>query len=457
LAHPCFHRHHLKAMLILVLLLNSGCAGRAAQTPASETKATNPTNTPHKTSTAKPPTLPPPSPTSPPPTAYPLPTITASSDQPASHTVCAVGCGFRTIQAAVDAPGTSEGSIIEIRDPIHNEAGIVINKDLTIRGLGVEETIIQAGESYEGAPDRVFYIDQNTTVTLEAMTIQHGNPAVQEEKGGGIRNFGSLTIRNCVIRDNAANGGGGISNSGNLTIVDSTIEGNTADGSGALGLECGNGGGIQCGSGVLLLLNSTVSGNQGGVKGRARGGGIMVGCNCQAVVINSTISNNRASRVGGRTFSGGNSYGGGIYVAGELQLINSTISGNRATEKGGGIYVAKRLDFMNTIIANNIGKGGDCVLSKSEDDDNVRIGMNLYNLVEDGTCAPQFEGDPMLGSLTDNGGFTLTNALRAGSLAIDAIPLEYCLLSTDQRGEERPALQGTDVLSCDIGSFEFQD
>ena len=388
--------------------------------------------------------------------AQPLPTSITSSDQPASHTVCASGCAFRTIQAAIDSTETGSGAIIEIRDLVHTEAGIVIHKDVTIRGLGVGETIVQAGESPEEAPDRVFLIERDTTAILESMTIQHGNPAVQKENGGGIRNFGSLTIRNCVIRSNIANGGGGISNSGDLTIVNSTLKGNTADGGGALGLECGNGGGIQCGSGVLLVLNSTISGNQGGVKGRARGGGIMVGCNCQAVIVNSTISNNRASREGGRTFPHGNSYGGGIYVAGELQLINSTISGNYATERGSGIFVRGRLDFRNTIIANNSGKGDDCEISRREDGDDIGIGTNLYNLVEDGACAPQFKGDPMLGSLTDNGGLTETNALRIGSIAIDAIPAAYCPLSVDQRGEERPAPYGLEPLFCDIGAFEFQ-
>jgi uncharacterized repeat protein (TIGR01451 family) len=51
--------------------------------------------------------------------------------------------------------------------------------------------------------------------------------------------------------------------------------------------------------------------------------------------------------------------------------------------------------------------------------------------------------------LDDNGGGTWTHALDPGSPAIDAIPVQYCSVATDQRGASRP--QG---LACDIGAHE---
>jgi hypothetical protein len=49
--------------------------------------------------------------------------------------------------------------------------------------------------------------------------------------GGGIANFGTLTIRDCAVSGNAATGvnteGGGIANYAALTIRDSTLLGNT--------------------------------------------------------------------------------------------------------------------------------------------------------------------------------------------------------------------------------------
>jgi hypothetical protein len=62
-----------------------------------------------------------------------------------------------------------------------------------------------------------------------------------------------------------------------------------------------------------------------------------------------------------------------------------------------------------------------------------------------------------LGPLHDNGGPTETHALLPGSAAIDQIPEADCVdgdgepLTTDQRGEPRPAGDG-----CDVGAFEVQ-
>jgi hypothetical protein len=351
---------------------------------------------------------------------------------------------------------TSDGVIIEIQDSLHTEAGITIQKDVTIRGREVRGTVVQAHMNSNQAADRVFLIERGASVVLEGMIIQHGKPASEEDKGGGIRNFGTLTLQNCIVRDNRANGGGGIGNSGDLTLIDSSVLGNVANGIGPMGQECGNGGGIQCGSVTLMLINSTVSGNQAGYKGRARGGGLHVGCGCKAIVINSTISGNRASRESGRAYASGHSHGGGIYVAGELQLISSTVSRNRADGEGGGIFVGQRMEYIYTIVANNTGSGGNCVAMGSDAETRAqRIGTNIGNLVEDGSCGSAFTGDPMLGALADNGGVTKTHALMQESPAIDALPSAHCYLSIDQRGLPRPAASD-DGGFCDIGAFEYQ-
>jgi hypothetical protein len=301
----------------------------------------------------------------------------------------------------------------------------------------------------------VFWVERGVTAVFEALTIRHGRPADEDENGGGIRNFGTLTLINCTVSDNRANGGGGISNSGDLTLIDSTVKDNLADGIAPMGVECGNGGGIQCGSGTLMLLNSTLSGNQAGFKGRARGGGAHIGCGCRAVMINSTISNNEASRESGREYAHGHGHGGGVYVAGELQLINSTISDNRASGEGGGIFVGKRLDYSNTIVANNSGRGADCVVI---DPDAIAdmIGMSIYNWVEDGGCGAAYAGNPMLGPLADNGGSSETHALLPGSPAIDVVPADYCTLAFDQRSQPRPASVSGGPTLCDVGAFEYQ-
>jgi predicted outer membrane repeat protein len=386
-----------------------------------------------------------PSPTATPvrPTATPMPPT--ATPLPATDTVCAAGCDFATIQAAIDDAGTANGAIIEITDPIHTEAGIVVNKDVTIRGLGAEDTIVQAHEIAGEALDRVFLVEEGANLILEGMTIRHGKPSI-EEHGGGIMNHGTLTLRDCAVSDNIAIGGGGICNSGALKLVNSSVSNNAAVDTAPPGIfACGGGGGIRSGKGTLALINSTVSGNQAGTRYRGAGGGIRIGCGCTAVFTNSTISDNSSVHSGG-----------GISVVGTLQLVNCTISNNTTIGKGEGICVQGRLDYENTLIANNPGNGGDCAIGKDAYGKRGTIGGNSNNLVGDGSCDSDHSGDPMLGPLTDNGGATWTHALLPGSPAIDAIPVISCTVPTDQRGVPRPVVQTSPDTPCDIGAFEWR-
>jgi hypothetical protein len=67
------------------------------------------------------------------------------------------------------------------------------------------------------------------------------------------------------------------------------------------------------------------------------------------------------------------------------------------------------------------------------------------------TCTYILTTDPLLGPLVNNGGFTQTMALSAGSSAIDTGNDATCA-STDQRGVARP--QGA---HCDMGAYEWVD
>ncbi|MCP4543245.1 MAG: SUMF1/EgtB/PvdO family nonheme iron enzyme [Chloroflexi bacterium] len=440
---------------IAALLVLTGCVTPSPSTvpptatsvPATATllpPTKTPTNTPiPPTETPTPtPTLIPPTPTPIPPTATPM---------PATDTVCVSGCDFTTIQAAIDDAGTKVGAIIEIVDPVHTEAGIVVNKDVTIRGLGAADTIVQA---HDQTPDetleRVFFIEEGTAVLLERVTIRHGRPSRREECGGGIVNHGTLTLKNSVVSDNASNDGAGICNWGALTLINSTVSDNTADGIAPPGYESGDGGGIKCARGTLTLIRSTISDNKSENTtlhfNGGSGGGVIVHPDCTAVFTNTTISNNRAASIGG-----------GVYNGGTLSLVNCTISDNRASDECGGVYVRGHLDYVNTIIAGNAGKGGSCVIGGPGGyQGQGSIGTNSNNLVGGGGCDSDYSDDPMLGPLVDNGGSTLTHALLPGSLAIDAISAISCTLPTDQREGLRPITQTSPDTPCDIGAFELQ-
>lgn len=105
---------------------------------------------------------------------------------------------------------------------------LIIDKNLTIDGTG--HTIVLDGNNNW----RVLQINYLKTVTLDHLTIRNGYMA--EDQGGGIYNYGILTINDCNFSGNTANKGGGLFNfwAGEVTISKSTFSGNTA----------GDGGGI---------------------------------------------------------------------------------------------------------------------------------------------------------------------------------------------------------------------
>jgi hypothetical protein len=94
--------------------------------------------------------------------------------------------------------------------------------------------------------------------------------------------------------------------------------------------------------------------------------------------------------------------------------------------------VAGTLALKNSIVA-----GGGCSAGIADGGGNVQATSGL--------CAAGFAtGDPALGVLEDNGGWTTTHALGDGSAALGAAT--GCL-PTDQRGVARPA-------TCDAGAFQ---
>lgn len=382
--------------------------------------------------------------------ASPTPLPPTPTPRPATHSICAAGCDYTTIQAALDDPDLGDDAVIEIRDPIHTEAGIIVNQPIAIRGHGTDVTILQAHEQREAAPERILLIEEGAEAQIENISLRHGVPSNSEECGGAIMNHGILTLTRVVVRDNNANAGGGICNRGELILIDSSVSYNIANGIGPAGYTCGAGGGIKCERGTLTLVNSLVSGNQSMDADPFRevgvGGGVHIACNCSATFTNSTISGNRSVKLGG-----------GIFVHGNLTLVNCTITDNITKGDAGGVYISGHLDFTNTIIADNSGKGGSCIVGgpggyKGEGS----IGENSNNLVRGGNCSPAFSENPLLGPLDDNGGATMTHALLPGSPAIDAIPASSCTLPTDQRGAPRPVIVDSAETSCDIGAFEVQ-
>ncbi len=125
------------------------------------------------------------------------------------HRVCADGSmDYTTISAAIHA--AENGDIIDIYGTITGDGvpthGIIINKNLIIRGQGVEQTIVQASSQVadENINQHIFTITPGSTIILQDLTVRHGYVHGEDvnEKGAGIKNYGFLVVTNCKVHNN---------------------------------------------------------------------------------------------------------------------------------------------------------------------------------------------------------------------------------------------------------------
>jgi hypothetical protein len=254
----------------------------------------------------------------------------------------------------------------------------------TYTGAGDEVVLLNKSVSLSGGWDNTFTIQDDTstihgedtrrgirvssgvTATLEFFTVQNGFSG----DGGGIGNFGILTLNSCNVSGNytAGTGGGIYVNSGSLTLNNSAVSGNWADWTGGAGIAIVNN------DSALILNNCTVSGNTS--SGPGGGGGIRI-VEGTATLTNSIVSSNTARYGGGVLIERGtltlnnsavnsnetteNVGGGGIWTERTtLILNNSTVSGNTDSVRGGGIYVTGGTVALNSsTISSNTVTGND--------------------------------------------------------------------------------------------------
>ncbi len=140
-----------------------------------------------------------------------------------------------------------------------------ITSALALIGAGMEKTIIEHDGEDEDIdqfgrgkrpPFRILHVEENGHLIMEDLTIQKGWLSDSPGNGGGLSNYGEVTVKNSAVLNNAAAafgvGGGGIYNRGVLSVLNSRIEGNIAD-------NANGGAGIYNDSeGILTMLASWV-------------------------------------------------------------------------------------------------------------------------------------------------------------------------------------------------------
>jgi CSLREA domain-containing protein len=246
-----------------------------------------------------------------------------------------------------------------------------LTSSLSITGPG-PEVLTVSGDGKSTVFDVTDFSTTTTrNVTISGLTITGGSAVT----GGGIGNVENLTIQNCTIDDNDAsvegggvfNGGlgtmlvqnstitgtlfefatkqgGGISNYGNLTVENSTIAGNYA-------VERG-GGLYNAESGILTLRNATLRGNVVGnasVSGEAGA----IHSSGQLSIEESDVSGNSAI---GQSATSGSPPGGSVGAIsnyGIMSINNTTINDNFAGQSTGALSNSGTISIRNSVIAQN--------------------------------------------------------------------------------------------------------
>lgn len=275
-----------------------------------------------------------------------------------------------------------------------------------------------AGGTITFAADLTIYLSSTLTID-KSLTIDGSGVEVvisgdsSNDGSANVRLFtvtsgSSVTLRHITLTDGYSDGNGGaILNQGALTLDTVTVEGNHAEqGAGVM-----NDGSAT----ALIIRNSTFANNSATENGGA-------------------ILNNGSATISNSTFSGNSGFST-IFNDATLTLNSSTIADSSEI----GVSNAGTLLLRNSIIAGS--EAADCLTETA-------IATNSHTLIEDGSCSPTFEGDPLLAPLADYGGDTHTHALLPGSPALNTGDGAICS-TTDQRGVARYGI-------CDIGAFESQ-
>ncbi|HEX4129272.1 MAG TPA: right-handed parallel beta-helix repeat-containing protein [Pirellulales bacterium] len=262
---------------------------------------------------------------------------------------------------------TLSGEVLELG------AGGAGSGTITIDGAG---QITVSGNNASG----VFLVDTGVTATLNGLTITAGTGVVDfyaggYTGGGGIANAGTLTVSNSTVSGNSAEYGGGIDDyEGTLTVINSTISGNSATYiGGGISAESDNEYALY----TLTVTGSTLSGNSA-----ADGGAIDTGGPGQAVVSNSTVTNNTATTGAG---------GGVENDASNCEIDDTTVSGNTGT----GVFSRYgALTVNGSVISGNTPPPGG---EEYEDDGggifSVDENVTVVGCVISGNSASQYEED----------------------------------------------------------------
>lgn len=180
---------------------------------------------------------------------------------------------------------------------------LAITGKVTVQGAGVGRTVVDGG-----GIDRVFGVRLGATAVINDLTVTGGNAdaaamlfPIDIALGGGILNFGNLTVQRVALVGNHADGGGGLFSApgGRFVMRQTLVADNTAV----------EGGGVRADMGGTII-DSTITRN---------------------TLASRVLASQLPEQIVG--YGGGIDYRGG----GDLTIIGSTITDNYAYKAGGGL------------------------------------------------------------------------------------------------------------------------
>jgi hypothetical protein len=391
--------------------------------------------------------------------------------------VCRDSSNLCSLRAAIEETNATPNAIhvIDLAAQTYNLTlgELVVSGNQIIRGVSMFSTTIQIPTN-AGILQRPFRINTSGTVDMMSVGIRDGKPEGETlNRGGGIYvQSGVLRLYFSRVMNNVATTGGGIYVNGNagLQLQDVEISGNrTFLASSSSGVNWTGGGLVVASGGWATLWGTTLWGNEGQIGGGIYNSGYME-------ITNSTISGNKSRSGGGGIFQLGN--------ASETWARFSTITQNTCnhnpslySNRGGGVYLhSGRMDIGSSILAGNTDNRGSSSSDFSPDCGTLSNhiwswGYDVIGTVGNGCLFDTWSGDqigtpssplnPQLGSLSSNGGDTMTHAPNASSPAVDSnFNVESwfgCsdIFFSDQRRLGRPTDgNGDSTVVCDTGSVE---
>jgi CSLREA domain-containing protein len=421
------------------------------------------------------------------------------------------GSGFMSSSTSYGATGgnASGGAIYSLGTLIVRGAGATFSHNQAVGGKGGKGGILtttagQGGSAYGGAVWSSHLDASGAAVSADDNQAQGGNGGNGASNGSGGNAYGGgllvdheALLADATLTHNRAQGGdagvtisphanmsggsahGGAASFNTVALSHGSLFSNTAQGGAGPTGGSATGGGLAIGNPTLLgglqnaqILSNTVAGGPGSdtswKAGDASGGGVYVGAGTLRVTESALVGNLALAGSDPGSSSVAVGVGGGLYSGmATVVMTNTTIALNRA-DKGGGldIYNADMTLTHVTIVSNTANSSGGglevsglvtvvflrnslVAYNASGNCNATSIAVAGGNLQYPGnTCGVATLSDPLLSPVADNGGQTLTAALRPGSPAVDAGSALYCP-PTDQRGRPRPAGAG-----CDLGAYE---